>query len=115
MQTVATTTILCVDDHRLVRDGITLIINREHDMKVIATASAGDEAVNLFREHRPDITLMDLQLPSMNGIDATKAIRQIDSAARIIVLTVFQGDEDIHRALRLAPALIFSRTPSRTS
>src|SRR4051812_550074 len=100
MRTVATTTtILCVDDHRLVRDGITLIINREHDMKVIASASAGDEAVNLFREHRPDITLMDLQLPSMNGIDATKAIRQIDSTAKIIVLTVFQGDEDIHRAL----------------
>jgi two-component system, NarL family, response regulator len=93
------TTVLCVDDHRLVREGIALLINRASDMKVIATAGSGEEAISLFRTKHPDITLMDLQLPSLSGIDAIKAIRDLDAAARIIVLTVFQGDEDIHRAL----------------
>jgi two-component system, NarL family, response regulator len=94
------TSILCVDDHRLVREGLTLIINREADMQVVASAASGEEAVSLFRKHRPDITLMDLQLTSMSGIDSIQQIRRDDSSAKVIVLTVFQGDEDIHRALQ---------------
>jgi DNA-binding NarL/FixJ family response regulator len=94
-------TVMCVDDHRLVREGLALIINRVPDLEVVASASTGEEAVSLFRKHRPQIVLMDLQLPKMSGIDAIKAIRGIDPAARVIVLTVFQGDEDVHRSLQV--------------
>jgi two-component system, NarL family, response regulator len=96
-----TTTVMCVDDHRLVREGLTLIINRVPDLEVVAAASTGEEAVTLFERHHPDIVLMDLQLPRMSGIDAIKEIRRIDSSAHIIVLTVFQGEEDVHRALQV--------------
>ena len=91
--------VLCVDDHRIVREGIALIINRQPDMEVVGSAADGEEAVAQFKRHRPDVTLMDLQLPSMSGLDAIKAIREDDPDARIIVLTMYQGDEDIHRAL----------------
>lgn len=91
--------VLCVDDHRIVREGIALIIGRQPDMKVIASATTGAEAVALFDLHRPDITLMDLQLGSMSGVDAIREIRRQDAVARIVVLTMFHGDEDIHRAL----------------
>jgi len=97
-------TIMCVDDHRLVREGLALIINRVEDMQVVASAANGEEAVSLFQRHRPDVVLMDLELPKLNGIEAIKQIRQIDSEARVIVLTVFQGEEDIHRALRVGAA-----------
>lgn len=92
--------ILCVEDHQLVREGIALIIDREPDMKVVAAAATGEDAVELYRQHRPDVTLMDLHLGSMTGIEATLAIRREDAAARIIVLTMSQADEDIHRALQ---------------
>jgi two-component system NarL family response regulator len=98
------TSVLCVDDHRLVREGISLLINRASDMEVVAAAGSGEEAIELFRSRRPDVTLMDLQLPTMSGIEAIKAIRDLDGGARIIVLTVFQGDEDIHRALHAGAA-----------
>ena len=91
--------VLCVDDHRIVREGIALIINRQPDMDVVGSAATGEEAVAQFTRHRPDVTLMDLQLPVMSGLDAIKAIREADVDARIIVLTMYQGDEDIHRAL----------------
>ena len=91
--------VLCVDDHRIVREGIALIINRQPDMEVVGSAADGEEAVAQFKRHRPDVTLMDLQLPAMSGLDAIKAIREDDPDARIIVLTMYQGDEDIHRAL----------------
>ena len=91
--------VLCVDDHRIVREGIGLIIDREPDMKVVASAATGEEAVASFARERPDVTLMDLQLPTMSGLDAIRTIRRADSEARIIVLTMYQGDEDIHRAL----------------
>jgi DNA-binding NarL/FixJ family response regulator len=91
--------VLCVDDHRLVLEGLRLIISRHDDMQVVATAVTGDEAVSLFNHHRPDITLMDLQLPVMSGLEAIGRIRQEDPGAKIIVLTTYQGDEDIFRAI----------------
>lgn len=92
-------TVLCVDDHRIVREGLRMIINSEPDMVVIDTAATGGEAVMRYRQHTPDITLMDLQLPDISGVDAIREIRAIDGAARIVVLTMFKGDEDIHRAI----------------
>ena len=92
-------TLLCVDDHRLVREGIALIIGRQADMTVVAAASNGHEAVDLFTKYRPDITLMDLQLGAFSGVQAIEAIRRLDPGARIIALTTYAGDEDIHRAL----------------
>ena len=91
--------VLCVDDHRIVREGIGLIIAREPDMEVVGSAATGEEAVAVFTRERPDVTLMDLQLPTMSGLEAIHAIRREDADARIIVLTMYQGDEDIHRAL----------------
>ena len=91
--------VLCVDDHRIVREGIGLIIDRQPDMVVVGSAATGEEAVLLFMRERPDVTLMDLQLPTLSGLDAIRAIRREDAEARIIVLTMYQGDEDIHRAL----------------
>ena len=96
--------ILCVDDHQLIREGVGLIIEREPDMRVVAAARTGEEAVALFREHRPDVTLMDLQLPVMNGLEAIQAIRKEDPAARIIVLTMYEGNEHIYRALTAGAA-----------
>jgi DNA-binding NarL/FixJ family response regulator len=91
--------VLCVDDHRIVREGIGLIIARQPDMEVVGSAATGEEAVSLFKRERPDVTLMDLQLSTMSGLEAIQAIRREDADARIIVLTMYQGDEDIHRAL----------------
>src|SRR5688572_26324473 len=96
--------ILCVDDHPIVREGIARIIDREPDMRVIAAAASGEEATQLFRQHRPDVTLMDLQLGVMGGVDAIREIRCIDHQARIVVLTMYRGDEDIHRALEAGAA-----------
>lgn len=96
--------VLCVDDHRLVLEGLTLIISRNADMQVVGTAVTGDEAVSLFRHHKPDVTLMDLQLPVVSGLDAIRAIRKEQPDARIIVLTTYHGDEDIFRALQAGAA-----------
>lgn len=92
--------VMCVDDHRIVREGIALIISREPDMQVVAFAATGDEAVQRFEQHRPDITLMDLRLGKSSGLDAITAIRRRHGDARIVVLTMYQGDEDIHQALK---------------
>ena len=91
--------VLCVDDHRIVREGIALIIKRQADMQVVGLAATGEEAVELFQSCQPDVTLMDLRLRAMSGVEAIRAIRRIDAAARIVVLTMYQGDEDIYRAL----------------
>jgi DNA-binding NarL/FixJ family response regulator len=96
--------VLCVDDHSIVREGIALIINRQPDMEVVASAASGEESVELFRRLRPDVTLMDLRLQGLSGTDAIVAIRRLDGNARIVVLTMFDGDEDIHRALQAGAA-----------
>jgi DNA-binding NarL/FixJ family response regulator len=92
--------ILCVDDHPLLREGIAALIGNQADMEVVAEASTGREALDQFRQHRPDITLMDLQMPEMSGIDAMIAIRGEFPDARIIVLTTHAGDVQISRALK---------------
>ncbi|MGP0076665.1 MAG: response regulator [Bryobacteraceae bacterium] len=91
--------VLSVDDHPLLREGIAAIINNEPDMLVVADASSGGEALQKFREHLPDVTLMDLRLPDISGIDAMIAIRSEFGEARIIMLTTFEGDVEIQRAL----------------
>jgi DNA-binding NarL/FixJ family response regulator len=92
--------ILIVEDHHVVRKGFVALLEMIEGMQVVAEASDGVEAVTLFRKHKPDVTLMDLRLPTMGGVDAIKAIRESLPDARIIVLTTFDGDEDIHRALQ---------------
>ncbi|MEQ1761041.1 MAG: response regulator transcription factor [Vicinamibacterales bacterium] len=92
--------ILCVDDHRLVREGIASLIAQQPDMTVVAAAATGEEAVALFQKHRPDVTLMDLQLPGMSGLEAIRTIRKEAPTACIVVLTMYEGEEDIFRALR---------------
>jgi DNA-binding NarL/FixJ family response regulator len=96
--------VLCVDDQAVVREAIALMIDRQSDMKVVGSASTGDSAIALFREHRPDVTLMDLQLRGMSGFDVIKAIKREDNRARIIVLTMYEGEEDIYRALQAGAA-----------
>jgi len=91
--------ILIVDDHPIMRLGVAAIINAQTDMKVCAQAGSGEEAVRIFRKYRPDITLMDLRLPGMSGLDALRSIRQEDPHAKCVVLTTYEGDEDIHQAL----------------
>jgi len=92
-------TVMVVDDHPLMRVGITSIINARSDMLAVAQAGTGEESVSLFRQHKPEITLMDLRLPGMSGVDAILTIRATCPEARFIVLTTYEGDEDIHRAL----------------
>jgi len=91
--------ILSVDDHPLMREGIAAVIRNEQDMALVAEMSNGREAVTGFREHRPDITLMDVRLPDISGIDAMIAIRTEFPDARVIMLTTFEGDAEIQRAL----------------
>ncbi len=91
--------VLCVDDHPLLREGIAALVKSQPDMKLVAEAGSGREALPSFREHRPDVTLMDLRLPDMSGIDAMVAIRSEFPDARIIMLTTFEGDVEIRHAL----------------
>lgn len=92
--------ILAVDDHPLFRDGVAALIANQSDMELVAEASNGREAVELFRKHLPDVTLMDLQMPEMSGIDALGAIRNEFPDARIVVLTTHAGDAQVFRAMR---------------
>ena len=91
--------IFSVDDHPLLREGIAAIINSQDDMVIVAQASTGHEAIRLFREHRPDVTLMDLRMPDISGIDALSAILGEFPDARIVMLTTFEGDVEIQRSL----------------
>jgi DNA-binding NarL/FixJ family response regulator len=92
--------ILTVDDHALVRQGIAVLVGTQPDMTLVAEASNGREAIQQFRTHRPDVTLMDLQMPEMNGFDAIVAIRGEFPDAKIVVLTTYQGDVQILRSLK---------------
>ena len=105
--------IFCIDDHPLMREGIAAIIRNEPDMLLIAEASNGRDAIQGFREHRPDITLMDLRLPDISGIDAMLAIRTEFADARIIMLTTFEGDVEIRRALQTGAAGYMLKTMPR--
>src|SRR4030095_11545623 len=92
--------VLIADDHSVVREGLVSLITRKADMIVIGEAGNGREAVNLWKQHRPDVTLLDLRMPELDGVGALKEIRSDDENARIIVLTTFDGDEDIYRAIQ---------------
>lgn len=91
--------VLVVDDHPIMRYGVVAIIQARSDMAVVAQGGTAAEAVNLFRQHKPDITLMDLRLPDRSGVEAIREIRRFAPQARFIVLTTYEGDEDIHQAL----------------
>jgi DNA-binding NarL/FixJ family response regulator len=106
--------ILCVDDHPLMREGITAMIGNQADMLLVGEAANGREAIQRFREHQPDVTLMDLRLPDMSGIDTLIAIRSEFVQARIVMLTTFEGDVEIQRALQAGARgyMLKSRPPS---
>jgi DNA-binding NarL/FixJ family response regulator len=106
--------ILTVDDHPLLRKGIAALVNTEPDMKLIAEASNGQEAIEKFQSHHPDVTLMDLQMPGLNGVDAIDRILSEFPEARIIVLTTYSGDAQVLRALKAgARAYILKRQVHR--
>ena len=92
--------ILTVDDHALLREGIAALVNAEPDMELVAEAADGEEAIEQFRRHRPDITLMDIQMPSMNGTEAIGRIRNEFPNAKIIVLSTYSGDVQVLRAIK---------------
>lgn len=96
--------VLIVDDHRIVREGLAVVIDRQADMRVTALAASAEEAIQKFDHHRPDMTIMDLQLGSTSGVQAIQSIRARDPSARIVVLTMMRGDEDIYRALQAGAA-----------
>ena len=92
--------ILIADDHNVLRDGLAAIIRQEIDLEVVGEVGDGRQAVDLWKKQRPDVTLMDLRMPGIDGVNAIYEIRAVDPGARIVVLTTFDGDEDIYRALR---------------
>jgi DNA-binding NarL/FixJ family response regulator len=106
--------ILTVDDHPLLREGVASMINAEPDMRIVAEADSGAEAIKQFRFWRPDVTLMDLQMPGMNGVDAIKAIRGEFEDARIIVLTTYTGDVQVLQALKAGAAGYLLKSALRT-
>ncbi|OYQ67035.1 DNA-binding response regulator [Pseudanabaena sp. SR411] len=104
--------IMVADDHPIVRSGLVLMIDYTPNMETVAEANNGLEAVALFRQYRPDVTLMDLRMPEMSGADAIAAIHQEFSEAKIIVLTTYDGDEDIYKGLKAgAKGYIFKNAP----
>ena len=106
--------ILSVDDHPLLREGIAALISNQPDMELIGEAASGSEAIQEFRKHRPDVTLMDLRLPDMSGVDAMIAIRTEFPEARIVMLTTFEGDIQIQRALQTgARAYLLKSSPPK--
>jgi DNA-binding NarL/FixJ family response regulator len=95
---------MCIDDHLMVRQGVALIVAREPDMTVVASAATAQEAIVQFRRYQPDVTLMDLRLGGSSGITAIQVIRREYPDARFVVLTMYKGDEDIHQALAAGAA-----------
>ena len=106
--------VLSADDHTLIREGIAMIVNSQPDMVIVSQAAGGRDAIEQFRAHRPDVTLMDLRMPDLNGIDALVAIRAEFPEARIIMLTTFESDEEAQRALKAGACgyLLKSAPPS---
>jgi two-component system NarL family response regulator len=92
--------ILIADDHTVVREGLVSLVKRKSDMVIVAEARNGREAVDLWKEHRPDVALLDLRMPELDGVSAIKEIRELDGNAHIVVLTTYDGDEDIYRAIK---------------
>jgi DNA-binding NarL/FixJ family response regulator len=92
--------ILIADDHSVVREGLVSLVKRKSDMVVVAEAGNGREAVELWKEHRPDVPLLDLRMPELDGVGAIEEIRELDENAQIVVLTTYDGDEDIYRAIK---------------
>jgi DNA-binding NarL/FixJ family response regulator len=92
--------LLIADDHSVVREGLVSLVKRKSDILVVAEASNGREAVDFWKQHRPDVTLVDLRMPELDGVGAIKEIREVDPNAHIVVLTTYDGDEDIYRAIK---------------
>ncbi|WP_038162575.1 response regulator transcription factor [Verrucomicrobium sp. BvORR106] len=92
--------VLIADDHVTVLEGLTVIINRNEDMQVVAAAADGTEAVMLWQEHRPDVTLVDIRMPGLDGVEVIEEIRRLDNSARVIVLTTCDTDNEIYRAVK---------------
>jgi DNA-binding NarL/FixJ family response regulator len=97
---IAKASVLVVDDHGLFRTGVANIINQEPDLRVVAEASNGLQAIDAFDHHRPDVTLLDLRMPVMEGVEAVRRIRDLDPNARLIILTTYDTDDEISRALK---------------
>lgn len=106
--------VLSVDDHPLLREGLAATINRQPDMMVVAQAASGKEAIQKFREHQPDVTLLDLRLPDMSGVDVLLSLRAESANARVVILTTAEGDVDIQRSLRAgARGYLLKSTPPK--
>jgi DNA-binding NarL/FixJ family response regulator len=106
--------VLCVDDHPIVRDGLAAVIGTQPDMSVIDQAADGRAAIEKFRKHQPDVVVMDLRMPGLGGVEAIREIRKEFPGARFIVLTTYEGDEDIHRALEAGAQAYLLKAMART-